>query len=100
MKKLFIRVVGLALLFFNMMYCADTVQSIWVTEYEWVAFLGTGRSLVDYIHPFTFFAVIVNFGIAIYLLYLSRGKQNGKADHDCSEKQQISEDRDKEKIQK
>lgn len=64
-------VVALVLLFFNLIYCSFTVQYVWVTHYNEVSSLYIGNRLMDYINHFTAFAVIVNFCIVIFLLYLS-----------------------------
>ncbi|QAT49502.1 hypothetical protein EQM14_06770 [Caproiciproducens sp. NJN-50] len=70
--KIVSRLIGLVLLFLNFLYCSFLVQEAKIAQCLEIKCLGSGYTNdTAYIHPVSYLAVIANFIIVGYLLYLS-----------------------------
>lgn len=70
MGKRYLTVVGLVLLFLNLLYCSFAVQLAWITRNWELSATGIGpMEIYYYVHPVTRIAILFNFLLAILLIF-------------------------------
>lgn len=70
MGKRYLTVVGLVLLFLNLLYCSFVVQLAWITRNLELSGAGSGpMEIYYYVHPVTRIAILFNFLLAVLLIF-------------------------------
>ncbi len=95
MSKRYLTVVGLILLFLNLLYCSFVVQLAWITRDLDARCMGSCyMDIFYYIHPVTQAMIALNFILAILLIFqpaLSRYFRRGLFLQDAVEEDQPPE---------
>ena len=70
MGKRYLTVVGLILLFLNLLYCSFAVQLAWITRNLELNGTGSGHmEIFYYLHPVTRIAILFNFLLALLFIF-------------------------------